>query len=40
MKFVVYERGTQRILFRDLEVAALAIVWHYSHKKENATPQQ
>jgi hypothetical protein len=40
MKFVAYERGTQRILFCNLEVAALAVMWHYSHEKENATPQQ
>jgi hypothetical protein len=32
---VLYKRGTQRILFCDLEVAAQAIVWPYSHKKEN-----
>jgi hypothetical protein len=30
MTFVAYERGTQRILFRDLEVAAPAVVWRYS----------
>jgi hypothetical protein len=40
MKFVAYGRGTQRILFRDLEVAAPAVVWRCSHEKENATPQQ
>jgi hypothetical protein len=40
MKFVAYEKGTQRILFHDLDVAAPAVVWRNSHKKENATPQQ
>jgi hypothetical protein len=37
MKFVAYERGTQRVLFCDLEVSASAVVWRYSHEKENAS---
>jgi hypothetical protein len=40
MKYMAYGRGTQRILFRDLEVAAPTVVWRYSHEKENATPPQ
>jgi hypothetical protein len=30
MKFVAYERETQRILFLDYDVATAAVVWHYS----------
>jgi hypothetical protein len=29
MKFVAYARVAQRILFRDLEVAAPAVEWRY-----------
>jgi hypothetical protein len=35
MKFVAYERGTQRILFRNLEVDAPAVVWRYSRYKDS-----
>jgi hypothetical protein len=39
MKFVAYERGNGRILFRDLEVSAPAAVWRLNHGNENAAPQ-
>lgn len=33
--FVAWERGTQGILFRDINVAPLAVVWRYGHEKED-----
>jgi hypothetical protein len=39
MNFVAYEKGTQRITFRYLEVVIPAIVWRYNNEMENATHQ-
>jgi hypothetical protein len=35
MKFVAYERGAQRTVFRYLAVSASAVVWRYSRKKDD-----